>query len=284
MKLGYVCINFNNTAVTIEAIESLVRNTGHDLYTVVVDNASQQDEQVALASYCKGKPHCVAILNRENVGYFPGLNLGIERIRAERPDINWLVIGNNDLEFSEDFVNRLEGLQDTYAPYCVVSPDIVTLDGAHQNPHVVSGLSPLREAMYDLYYSDYYIGRLILNIVGLFPRRLSERGDEKQWQQPREIYQGHGSCYILTPKFFEKIDRLWAPTFLYYEEYFLSHQLAEVGERILYHPGVSILHKCHHSFSKLPKRKVWKFSRDAHREYRKYVSIHGVRPAVCGKN
>jgi len=277
MKLGYVCTNYNNSAVTIEAMDSLRATPGHDYFCVVVDNASRPDEQAKIAAYCAQYDNCDVVQSIENLGYFNGLNLGLDHIRTQYPDVEWMLIGNNDLEFGAGFADRLNALRPTYVEYCVISPDIVTLDGDHQNPHVVVGISPLREIMYDLYYSNFHLGGAILKMVSWLPRESTERGDEANWKTAQEIYQGHGSCYILTPKFFRTLKRFWAPTFLYYEEYFLSHQLAQIGEKVLYHPGLVVRHKCHASFSKLPRRKVWDYSRDAHRIYRKYVSRHGPR-------
>ena len=198
-------------------------------------------------------------------------------MRKLHPSIEWVLIGNNDLEFDTGFVDRLESLVKTYENHSVISPDIVTLDGDHQNPHVISSISPLREFVYDLYYSNFVLARIILKFVSLLPRKASERGDEAAWQTSQEIFQGHGSWYILSPKFFRTFEKFWAPTFLYYEEFFLSYQLAQIGEKVLYHPGLVVRHKCHSTFATLPRRKVWDYSREAHVIYRKYSSIFGLR-------
>lgn len=277
MKIGYICTNFNSSDFTIEAFESLLSTSGHEYVCVAVDNASRPEERSRLTAYCETRAECEVLLCEENLGYFNGLNQGLDHMRETHPDVEWILIGNNDLEFDVGFADRLDSLRETYKNHSVISPDIVTLGGDHQNPHVISGIGLLRECIYDLYYSNFVLARIILNMVSLLPRKTSERGDEAAWHISQEIYQGHGSCYILSPKFFRTFEGFWAPTFLYYEEFFLSHQLAQVGEKVLYHPGVVVRHKCHSSFAKLPRRKVWEYSREAHRIYRKYVSIYGPR-------
>lgn len=277
MKVGYVCTNFNNSDVTVEAFESLLATSGHEYVCVAVDNASSPEERSKLTAYCAKRRECEVVLCEENLGYFNGLNQGLDHMRTSHPDVEWMLIGNNDLEFDIGFADKLDSLRETYENHSVISPDIVTMDGEHQNPHVISGISPLREFIYDLYYSNFVLARIILKLVSLLPRKTSERGDEAAWQTSQEIYQGHGSCYILSPVFFRKCERFWAPTFLYYEEFFLSHQLAQIGEKVLYHPGLVVRHKCHSSFAKLPRRKVWEYSREAHRIYRNYASIYGPR-------
>src|ERR1700676_135036 len=102
----------------------------------------------------------------------------------------------------------------------VICPDIVTLDGIHQNPHVIERISRIRELVYDIYYSYYYVALLIRRLASL-TARFTDRTDETEWSVRRLIYQGHGACYVLGPAFFRNCAELWAPTFLMGEEFFL---------------------------------------------------------------
>jgi GT2 family glycosyltransferase len=272
MKIAYVCTNYNNSHFTASAVESLMRNSGHELAVYVVDNASQPSEVEALRDLGRKNPAVRIIANKENVGYFAGLNLGIAAARGEQPNVGWMVIGNNDLEFPEDFCDCVERQMAEFSLHSVISPDVVTLSGEHQNPHVIANISTIRELFYDLYYSNYWLGRLIYKVARMFPRA-TRRGDEDQWRIAQSIYQGHGSCYLLTPKFFSKFDALWAPTFMMSEEVFLSLQLKKVGERVFYSPGFTVTHHWHGSLQDVPSRSRWNMARDAHREYRKHVKV-----------
>lgn len=272
MKFGYICTNYNNSHFTVTAVRSLLANTKHHVAIVVVDNASTAVEQKILADLEKEFSQVEVIFSPSNVGYFCGLNLGIDRLRQTQPDIEWMVIGNNDLEFAADFADRMQANVGRWVKHCVVSPDVMTVDGEHQNPHVISGISKIREIFYDLYYSNYQFGLLIQKFAMRF-RGLSDRTDEQQWQNAQPIYQGHGSCYLIGPRFFELFERLWAPTFMMSEEYFLAKQLNDVGERVYYDPAVQVIHHWHASLATLPNRRRWELARDAHREYRKYIKV-----------
>lgn len=272
MKLTYVCTNYNNSSFTVAAVASLVKNQGHDLRVFVVDNASRPEEVALLRQLALEQPIVRVIANPTNVGYFAGLNLGLRAARAEDKDASWIVAGNNDLEFPSDFCDRIERQADEYRRHSVISPDVITLDGHHQNPHVISDISTIREIFYDLYYSNYHLGLLILKAAKLFPKA-TRRGDEDQWQTARPIYQGHGSCYLLTPRFFSQFEEFWAPTFMMSEEFFLSLQLKKVGEQVFYSPAISVTHHWHGSLQDVPSRRRWAMARDAHREYRKYVKV-----------
>ena len=272
MKIAYVCTNYNNSAFTLAAVASLLRNAGHDIEVVIVDNASAEAERAKLRPLAQQHHQIQLIESPANAGYFRGLNLGLKALRAKRPDIDWVVAGNNDLEFPADFCDLLERHASSLQDHSVISPDVVTLDGEHQNPHVIASISSVREVFYDLYYANYHLGRLIYKLAKMFPR-VSERSDEAQWQVAQPIYQGHGSCYVLGPRFFRQFQELWAPTFMMSEEFFLSKQLKDVGEQVWYEPKIRVIHHWHGALEQLPSRKRWEMAREAHREYRKYVKV-----------
>lgn len=272
MKIGYVCTNYNNSEFTAKAVRTLKSGTGHEYAIAVVDNNSNPTSVRQLKELAVEFPDIHLILNADNVGYFRGLNIGIRHVREQHPSVEWMVVGNNDLEFPADFGEKLSTHATRLREHAVVSPDVVTIEGEHQNPHVISGISPLRELTYDLYYANYYLGLAILKLAKLMPS-LSERSDEEEWQTARPIYQGHGSCYLLGPRFFEQFTELWAPTFMMSEEYFLSKQLSDVGQRVYYEPALQVVHHWHGSLENLPSKQRWSMARDAHREYRKHVGI-----------
>lgn len=272
MKIGYVCTNYNNSSYTLKAIQTLLVNPRHAYKVVVVDNQSSAEDVVQLRELARCESAVQVIFNEENVGYFRGLNIGIRSLRATHPDIEWMVVGNNDLEFPENFSDCLASNAERLRPHAVVSPDVITVDGEHQNPHVISKISTIREIFYDIYYANYYLGLVIQKLAMMLPS-LSERSDEEYWRIAQPIYQGHGSCYLLGPRFFEQFDELWAPTFLMSEEYFLSKQLSDVGQKVYYEPAIQVVHHWHASMAGLPSRQRWAFARDAHREYRKFVKV-----------
>lgn len=270
MKYAYICTNYNNAHFTEAAVASLNAGEAPPSIIVVVDNDSHPADRKALERVAHGHANVRLLLNEENVGYFPGLNDGIGLSRELCDDLAGWVIGNNDLEFPTQFGRNLEAVLADAVDRPVVSPYIETLDGLPQNPHVVAGISRLRELMYDLFYSSYLAART-LTTLSKHTRRWTNRSDEEGHAEPQYIYQGHGSCYVLTPKFFELFDRLWAPTFLMGEEFFLSHQLMSKGKMVFYDPRIRIRHRCNGSLEKVPGQKVWSLAKEAHGVYRRYV-------------
>lgn len=272
-KIGFVFTNFNNAGYTINAIKSLQNESNDDrIQIVIVDNNSEENDITKLKSFTENAFNVDAIFSFQNVGYFKGLNIGIKHLRQNYPQINCMIVGNNDVLFPANFYKSIFDKKNVILQYPVVSPDIVTSDGFHQNPHVIEGISKTRELIYDLYHLSYIFARVIIKLAKV-TNKYTRRKDEDNYENSGEIYQGYGACYILTPKFFEIFEELHSPTFLMYEEYFLSRQLSEKGFKIFYEPSISLTHLMHASTDKLPGKLKWKFSKQSHKEYRKYIKI-----------
>lgn len=282
MNFAIVVTNYNN----VEHSENLVNNL-HSLgfplsQLFIVDNASKFEDIDRLRLLSTKYPEINMIFNSENIGYFPGLNIGIRAARASN-NFSEILIGNNDILFEELFFSSFDRARLTWSDKFVISPDIITLDGVHQNPHVIDSISPIREIIWDLYYSNFLFSRLI-GFFARLTRRYTSRYDHLEHRIPRYIYQGYGACYILTSKFFESFDELDAPVFLMGEELFLAQQLEGVESSIYYDPSIQINHVDHSSTGKLPTREFWEISKRSHRVYRSRVSVFSSKIKLKQRN
>jgi hypothetical protein len=272
INLCFIATNFNNSHHSIAFVKSILGMT-NAASIVIVDNASEESEINTLRQYTKSLGSNVNVIyNDKNVGYFEGLNVGIRYARAHLVDVDYYVVGNNDLLFASDFLNQISKHREILDCYPVVSPNILTLDSVAQNPHVINEISKFREVIYDIYHSNYLFACLILYISKI-THRFTDRSDEQHHDVAQEIYQGYGACYILGPKFFQSFSELWAPSFLMYEEFFLAKQLNDKGYRVFYEPGIFVTHHCNGSVASVPAKTLWKLSQKAHKEYRKYIKV-----------
>jgi hypothetical protein len=271
MDIGFVFTNYNNSRFTQAAIESLATSPDWShCHVVVVDNASGQADRQSLQEIEARYPTVNIIFNETNLGYFPGLNVGLDWLQSQYSKLGAVVVGNNDLVFPEDFIQSVRRNSTLFGKYPIVSPDLITLDNFHQNPHVLNAVSRSREVIWDIYFSNYWIAMAIL-LFAKWTRRFSERKDYLDYNKPGLIYQGYGACYILGPIFFKHFKRLWAPTFLMGEEFFLSEQLNSIGYKFFYDPSIHVWHHDHASMGRLPGRQLWKISRASHAVYRQFV-------------
>ncbi len=270
MKLAFVFTNYNNSKITIQAINSIAKIEGDFEYQIIIiDNNSEENEKAILKNHIfdsKIKIH----FSEKNLGYFSGLNLGLEILYSTENELEYVIIGNNDLIFPEDFVSQILTKKLIINNYPVISPNIITLDGVNQNPHVIHKVSKFREFIFDLYYFNYYLS-LLIKFLAKVTSSFTDRRDEQFHNEPQEINQGYGACYILTQKFLKDIKFLWAPTFMMSEEYFLGIQLQKLGYKFFYEPSIIVKHQCHATMGQLHSKVMWKLAKDAHKVYRKYV-------------
>ena len=277
MKICIIVTNYNNSEHTIAFYNSLKKVPNLDFFMIVVDNQSKESSVSELCSI-ENENRVKIIFEQTNLGYFGGLNAGIKwaRARQNRFHFDLWIVGNNDLRVDGDFYESLSASVDIFGKYPVISPNIVTLDGTHQNPHVIKSISPFREFVYDIYHLSYPIAKLIVFVARL-TRMFTDRKDELQHEYSQEIYQGYGACYFLTQLFFENFDYLPNCSFMMYEEFFISKQLSDRGLKLFYEPNLKVLHYCKGSTGLIPGKKMWEFSREGHLKYRKYVGILGAR-------
>ncbi|MEN6452771.1 MAG: glycosyltransferase [Prolixibacteraceae bacterium] len=273
MNLGFVFTNYNSTRFTEELIASLnAQDMPAKFPVVIVDNNSAPEHVNRLKKIKEEHENVHILLNNVNLGYFKGLNVGIQYLKENLQETDHIVIGNNDLIFPENFNRILIGEEHLFKHYPVISPNIITLDGEHQNPHVIKSVSKFREFIYDLYFTNYNLAITIRKIAKI-TKRYTDRKDEKQHEIAQTIYQGYGACYILGPLFFKNFSSLWAPSFLMNEEVFLSKQLESKNFKVFYDPAVIVKHQLHSSVGEVPDKKKWHIARESHKEYRKYVKV-----------
>jgi len=273
MKIGFVFTNYNSTSFTKDLIKSLnLINSDIKGPIIVVDNNSDEENVKELKLLKEENTNLHLILSTINLGYFRGLNAGIKYIKDNFKEINFIVIGNNDLIFAADFIDTIKKRSEIFNRYPVISPNIITDTGIHQNPHVIKELSFSREFIYDIYFANYLFAKAIRYISKL-TNRFTDRNDESDHETAQPIYQGHGSCYILGPLFLTNFEELFAPTFLMGEEFYLSIQLRSKNYQVYYEPSIKIIHQCHSSIDKIPSKKMWGIAKVAHKEYRKYIKL-----------
>lgn len=274
--VGFVFTNYNNSLLTIQAIQSIFASPqSARCFVVIVDNCSNSKETQILSDAERLSPNIHIVESKQNLGYFRGLNVGIKYLRNRFSGLSTIVIGNNDLVFPDNFINALDRNNHLFESCPVISPDLIALDGVHQNPHVINEISRFRELVWDIYFSNYYLAVLIKKIASV-ARFITIRKDYQEHHISRHIYQGYGACYILTKCFFDYFELLWAPTFLMGEEFFLAKQIESKGFRMYYEPSISVEHHDHATMSKLPSRRLWEITKTYHKIYRKFITPYSV--------
>ena len=267
--LRFICVNFDGADHTERLLASVAGQDGvsgeFSIDCIIVDNstiaARARECERVVACY----PFAKYIKAEANLGYFNGLNCGLATTMPGTP--SFVVICNNDLRFDAEFCQML--LRKSYPQNALaICPDVVTMSGFHQNPHILTRINWLRRLQFDLYFSHFRVSRFMAGIVRLLRRRNSER--------PRpaagcELHMGVGACYVLTAEFLARFKTLHFPFFLYGEEAFFSEQIHSSGGVLWFDPDLHVTHEESASLSLVPNRAAYEFARRGYPVYRRLM-------------
>lgn len=277
MKFVFIAVNYNGATHTENYLQSLQEMTlpeGDSLEVIIVDNKSADADLAKVQRSVAERPFARLIAQANNPGYFRGLNAGIETCLKNEDTL--LIVGNNDLKFAANFLVNLKGI-----PYekdvMVIAPNIITLEGRRQNPHVVRAVPTLELIKTRIYFSNYYIGqasRYVNALLRSMTRRLIPKSSRRKTApEPgrMRIKRGIGACYVLTPTFFNHYERLDDRVFLWGEEALLSHQVESAGGCTLYDPSIKITHCESASVRFIEKRARYEIVRASYQVYKNYL-------------
>lgn len=277
MKFIFIAVNYNGALHTENYLQSLQEMTlpeGDFLEAIIVDNNSAADDLAKVQSSIDVRPFARLIQQDHNTGYFSGLNAGLRTCLKNAETL--IIVGNNDLKFALDFLVKLKEVP-CDKDIMVIAPNIITLDGRMQNPHVVSAVTQLELIKAKIYFSNYYIGQTFHFFNALF-RSLVRKcrpvlNTNKKFPEygRMRIKRGIGACYVLTPSFFHHHEHLDDRVFLWGEEALLSHQVESSGGCTLYDPSVRILHCESASVRLLEKRDRYEIVKASYKIYKQYL-------------
>lgn len=260
MKIAFICVNYNNSNHTVEFIKSILKFKNECLYKViVVDNASQKKDIKCLDEICF--QNVEIIKSKKNVGYFKGLNIGINAVKNF--EFDYIVIGNNDITFDKNFIKELTNSKFDKSTF-VIAPNIIKPDGSHQNPHIVKKFNIFKRLYRRIYFANYHLSVLIQFFMNLI-KSLSKSYDREGNNREQYILMGYGACYILTSNFFKNFINLDAPNFLMGEEGVLANQILSKNGKTIYKPNIIVHHLDHTSIGKIPDKKLYNFRKESYR-------------------
>lgn len=268
----FIAVNYNGAPHTkkyLESIEALEKGPGDRVKVIIVDNNSASVDKRQVLN-CAGQfDYCNVVELEKNIGYFKGLNAGLDA--SNRSPNDSVVVGNNDLTFDSDFLVNLKKIQHA-ADVFVIAPNIITLDGRRQNPHVIERVGRLEKIKADLYFFNYHLTQL-LRVTTRWAKKLKKNKRKPPVPEfgQMKIKRGIGACYILTPSFFEHFNHLDDRVFLWGEEALLSHQVESVGGITLYDPSIKITHHESASVSFINSKARYKIVKESYRIYREYL-------------
>ena len=106
MNQSIVVLNWNNSADTIECLDSLAKNNLSGFIINLIDNASKKEDQNKLETYVKDKPKINLVIHKENLGFTKAHNIELEKSIDEGDE--YVFLFNNDTVLHKNCITHLK--------------------------------------------------------------------------------------------------------------------------------------------------------------------------------
>ncbi len=232
--VSIITVNYNQSEVTCDFIESINNITYPNIEVIVVDNNSEDDDPSIIK---KRYPNIIFIQNPINYGFAAGNNFGLMRAKGE-----YVFLLNNDIEVPVDFMEPL-------------------VDKLENNPKI-GAVSPKIK----FYYQPdtiQYAGVTPINKITMRNTAIGYRQkDIGQYDADAETAYAHGAAMMVPMRVVKEVGLMSYIFFLYYEEADWCERIINAGYSMYYVHNSYVLHKESISTGKLSALKIYYLNRN----------------------
>lgn len=223
-SLGFVILNYNTWEKTILCVKSIFNTYLGKKNIVIVDNQSPNESYDKLTKYynVEGFEDVEIVQSGKNGGFSYGNNFGFNYINEKYPDIDKIIITNNDIIFQSEAIDRLISGFNHTDDVVMTAPKIYDTEGNKTN--IPWKCKP--NVMQELYLAD----------CSLCIYKWEELNDNVF------AYMVSGCCFAVDRFLFSKIGGFDEKVFLYNEENIISKKIADHHLKIIYCSGASVIH------------------------------------------
>lgn len=221
MKISVIIVNYNGLDLTRRSIESVLKYV-RNCEIILVDNNSTESGIEKLSS---DFPQVKLLRLRQNYGFGYGNNRGAEIAAGE-----YLFFLNNDAYLIENTPQILSDFMDNNKNVGAVGPKLIYPDGRFQlsfgwAPSIINEwrIRKLQKGLI-MEYDKY------LNIINTRFNKIAEVG----WVT--------GAALMIRKKIFDEDKGFDEKYFMYFEDSDLSKRINNIGYKICYFPGTSVVH------------------------------------------
>lgn len=241
-KLGFVILHYKTIEDTRACIGS-IREHVPGAPIIVVDNGSGNGTGEALSAEFAQSDDVRIILEKENLGFARGNNVGIEAVR-QIAGVQFVVVLNNDTKVLQDDFEQLMLGEYDMSGFAILGPQIETKDGKVDSSPAPGLVESKAQAKHLIAKRRIKYVLCLLHLEGL----IKEAGKAKKidvvydYGRRYEDVKLHGACLIFSNKYFSKYDGFCDKTFLYFEEDILYWRAKKAGLKMVYNPALKIWH------------------------------------------
>lgn len=224
--IGIVILNYNTWQKTVTCLQSIYETYKDRKIIVVVDNCSTNDSFERLSEVYNDKdnyPEICIIRTDKNGGFSYGNNFGFLYLVSSFPEIDKIVITNNDIVFKKHAIYELIKGFEFSNNVVMTGPSIYNLDGTKTN-------------------APWKFKPNVWQELGL----MSKKCCAYTWDEVREsrtVYQVTGCCFAVRKDLFILMGMLDDKVFLYNEENIYCKRISDLGLQIVYCPKSIIIHE-----------------------------------------
>jgi GT2 family glycosyltransferase len=228
--VSVITVNYNNTQVTLELLESLYTYEGDAVEVIVVDNASRENPEQRIKEKF---PQVKFIRSDRNLGFAGGNNLGIAQATGD-----YLFFVNNDTAFTEPIMLQLVSVLEEDKTIGAVCPILVYPSGKIQ-----------------------FAGFTAINAWTGRNKCLTDYVPSSSATRVKSSY-AHGAAFMITRALVKQIGNMPENYFLYFEELDWSAKITQLNYTIVVHIATQLVHKESQTIGSFSELKSYFMSRN----------------------
>ena len=289
LKNVFIILHYQNIDDTINCVESIkkLKNLNNENYKIIiVDNKSPNNTGQELKEKFEKDDTIDLLLLDKNYGFSKANNIAYKKAKTYNPTA--ILVLNNDILFEDrEFLIKLNDICKSNRKYDIICPDIINLNGNHQNPLRDKEMT-VKKAVKNIIYETIFA--LSMNIVGFRKILLNKRKNrEEQWFKKYyntknninpEDFVPFGAFIIYMNKWLETESVAFvSDTFMYEEEDMLSLYIHKKKYKMIYAEDLKVKHLEGQSTQKSNKGeyKIMKFkSKNKAKALRKYIKYYKI--------
>lgn len=213
--VSIVTVNYNQSAVTCEFLDSIKHISYSNIEIFVVDNASPNDNPDIIK---EKHPYIHYIKTKKNLGFAGGNNIALPHCKGK-----YVLFINNDTEVDQGFLEPMVELFENDSSIGMVSPKIHYFHTP--NTFQFAGFTPINP----ITIRNFAIG-------------FGEK-DHGQYDLACETGSIFGAAMLVPYHVIEKVGTMTEVFFLYYEEHDWAEHIKRAGYKIFYQGKSLVLHK-----------------------------------------
>ena len=225
-------LNYNGWDMTIECIESIREHCKYPFRIYIVDNCSTVGMPENFKSFIANSNDCELLVNKKNLGYSCGNNVGIKR--ALDDNVDYVLITNNDIIFKKNSIEELTNFLNKNSEYGIVGPKVYLPNGKMQEINMGCKMT---------------IGGKYLYLLRKTPLRIVSQkfvnkfhAADRDFSAPFDVYAVSGCCFMMSSDAAKKLYPLDENTFLFEEENIIGAKMEKLGLKTSYDVNSQIVH------------------------------------------